>query len=47
MNKKQTSRKEATFASKVLRNPKSSKTDKRLAGTALSQARRKSRRRGR
>lgn len=42
MNKKQTSRKEATLASKVLRNPRSSKVDKKLAGSVLSQAKGKS-----
>jgi len=38
-NKKQTSVKEATLASKVLTNPKSSALDKKLAGSVLAQAR--------
>lgn len=37
-NKKQTSNKVAKLASKVLLNPKSSNTDKKIAGSALSQA---------
>ncbi len=37
-NKKQTSTKVAKLASKVLLNPNSSKTDKKIAGSALSQA---------
>ncbi len=37
-NKKQTSTKVAKIASKVLKSSKSSKTDKALAGSALSQA---------
>jgi len=41
-NTKQTSRKEATEASKVLRNQKSTPMEKRLAGSDLSQARGKS-----
>jgi hypothetical protein len=44
MNKKQTSRKEASLASKVLRSPRSSKLDKKLAGSVLAQARGKSKR---
>jgi hypothetical protein len=39
MNKKQSSPKEASKASKVLQNPKASKLDKSLAGSVLSQAR--------
>jgi len=38
MNKKQSSSKEATLASKTLLNPKSSNLDKKLAGSVLSQA---------
>lgn len=38
-NKKQSSRKEATKASKVLRSDSSSKTSKSLAGSVLAQAR--------
>jgi hypothetical protein len=38
MNKKQSSPKEASKASKVLQNPKSSKVAKSLAGSVLSQA---------
>ncbi|WP_304545984.1 hypothetical protein [Sulfurimonas microaerophilic] len=38
MNKKQTSKKMASKASKVLRDPKSSKTAKSLAASALSQS---------
>ena len=38
-NKKQSSPKEASKASKVLTNPKSTKLDKSLAGSVLSQAR--------
>ena len=38
-NKKQTSKKEATLASHVLTNPKSTTLDKKLAGSVLSQAR--------
>jgi len=38
-NPKQTSRREATLASKTLANPNASKLDKSLAGTALAQAR--------
>jgi hypothetical protein len=38
-NTKQTSRREATIASKTLSNPRASELDKSLAGTALSQAR--------
>ena len=38
MNKKQSSAKEASKASKVLTDPKSSKLDKSLAGSVLSQA---------
>ncbi len=37
-NKKQTSTKVASDASQVLRNPKSSKKEKELAGSVLSQA---------
>ena len=37
-NRKQTSKKIAKKASKVLTNPKSSKTAKSLAGSVLSQA---------
>jgi hypothetical protein len=37
-NKKQSSPKEATKASKVLQNPNSSKVAKSLAGSVLSQA---------
>ena len=37
-NKKQSSDKEATKASKVLTDPKSTKTEKSLAGSVLSQA---------
>ena len=38
-NKKQTSTKVSKLASRVLKNPKSSKTAKSLDGSALSQAR--------
>ena len=38
-NTKQTSRREATIASKTLSNPRASQLDKSLAGTALAQAR--------
>jgi hypothetical protein len=38
-NKKQSSKAEATKASKVLRSSKSSKTTKSLAGSVLAQAR--------
>ncbi|MEI6823595.1 MAG: hypothetical protein WCL51_16815 [Bacteroidota bacterium] len=38
MNKKETSKKVATDASKVLRDPKSTKKEKEIAGSALSQA---------
>ena len=38
-NKKQSSTKEATKASKVLTNPNSTKLDKSLAGSVLAQAR--------
>ena len=38
-NKKQSSKKEATKASIALKNPKSSKLIKSLAGSVLSQAR--------
>jgi hypothetical protein len=38
MNKKQSSPKEATKASKALQNPTSSKVTKSLAGSVLSQA---------
>ena len=38
-NKKQSSRKEATKASKALSNPNSSKLTKSLAASVLSQAR--------
>ncbi|MBS1523243.1 MAG: hypothetical protein JST50_19750 [Bacteroidetes bacterium] len=38
MNKKQSSSKEATKASKALSNPHSSKLTKSLAGSVLSQA---------
>jgi hypothetical protein len=38
MNKKQSSPKEASKASKVLQNPNSSKVAKSLAGSVLSQA---------
>lgn len=38
-NKKQTSPKMASLASKVLSNPKSGKTIKKLAATALAQTR--------
>ena len=38
-NKKQSSPKEATKAAKVLSNPHSSKLDRSLAGSVLSQAR--------
>ena len=37
MNKKQTSPSVASKAAKVLSNPKSSKTSKSIAGSALSQ----------
>lgn len=37
-NKKQTSPKVVKLASKVLKSPTASKTDKKLAGSALSQA---------
>ena len=46
MNKKQSSPKEATKASKTLNNPKASKLDKSLAGSVLSQARGKSHKKG-
>lgn len=39
MNKKQTSRKVASTASKVLRDGRTSKASKSCAGSALSQAR--------
>lgn len=39
MNKKQTSPKVATKASKALRDGRTSKTTKAIAGSALSQAR--------
>jgi hypothetical protein len=39
INKKQSSKKEATKASKALKNPHSSETTKSLAGSVLSQAR--------
>jgi len=39
MNKKQSSRKEASKASKVLQSAKSSKIAKSLAGSVLAQAR--------
>lgn len=42
-NKKQTSSRVATKASKALRSGRTSKTTKSLAGSALSQARGKSR----
>lgn len=42
-NKKQSSRKEATKASKVLKSESSSRTSKSLAGSVLAQARGKSR----
>jgi hypothetical protein len=38
-NSKETSKKVATIASKTLRNKKSTKKDKTLAGSALAQAR--------
>jgi hypothetical protein len=38
MNKKQSSPKEASKASKVLSNPNASKVSKSLAGSVLSQA---------
>ncbi|WP_345948543.1 hypothetical protein ABDD95_17010 [Mucilaginibacter sp. PAMB04274] len=38
MNKKQSSSKIATVASKVLQNPNSSNVSKKLAGSVLSQA---------
>ena len=38
-NKKQSSKKEATKASDVLRRPNASKEEKSLAGSVLSQAR--------
>ncbi len=38
-NKRQTSKKVASQASKVLRNPKASKNAKAAAGSALSQTR--------
>jgi hypothetical protein len=37
-NKKQSSSKESKLASKVLTNPKSTKTEKSLAGSVLSQS---------
>jgi len=43
MRGKQTSKRVAKVASRALRNPKSSKTTKTLAGTALSQAPKKRR----
>jgi hypothetical protein len=36
-NKKQTSKKVATKASEILRDPKSTKAEKSVAGSALSQ----------
>lgn len=38
-NKKQSSKKEASLASKTLRNPKAGKTTKSLAASVLAQAR--------
>ena len=40
-NTKQTSNKVARVASKVLQNPRASKTSKTLAGSALAQTRKK------
>jgi hypothetical protein len=40
---KQTSRRVVTLAGSILANPKASKQDKQLAGSALSQAERKRR----
>ena len=37
-NSKQTSKKVATDASKILRDPKSTKIEKEVAGSALAQA---------
>jgi len=41
-NKKQSSKREATLASKTLQNPNATKTAKSLAGSVLSQAKGKS-----
>lgn len=43
MNRKQTSKSVASLAAKVLRNRRSSKTSKTLAGSALAQTRTKGR----
>lgn len=41
VNKKQTSKKVATVASKILRDGRSSKNSKKVAGSALSQTKKK------